>query len=342
VPDLQGRRRFLANLAYASAAAFGAADIDNLGGARSSLAAERPPEITTIRLEKATITCIAPLYVADELLRAEGFSDIRYHVLGDEPAAQAVARGELDWDMDFAPAVITELSNGASVTMVAGLHAGCFELFAQDEIRSITDLRGRNVGWSASYATPRQLVSLMAKYVGLNPNTDINWISRPTSDPKDLFVDKQIDAFLASAPEGQELRARKVGHSIVNSSTDRPWSQYFCCMLFARTEFVKNYPVATKRIVRAILKATDLCANASERVARLLVDRGFTPRYDYALQSLQELPYGVWRDYDPEDTVRFYALRLKEAGFIKSLPQQIVADHTDWRFFNELKRELKG
>jgi NitT/TauT family transport system substrate-binding protein len=59
------------------------------------------------------------------------------------------------------------------------------------------------------------------------------------------------------------------------------------------------------------------------------------------LQTLQELPYGVWRDYDPEDTVRFYSLRLNEAGFIKSVPKRIIAEHTNWRFLNELKRELK-
>jgi NitT/TauT family transport system substrate-binding protein len=49
-----------------------------------------------------------------------------------------------------------------------------------------------------------------------------------------------------------------------------------------------------------------------------------------------------WRDYDPEDTVRFYALRLHEAGMLKSTPQKIIAQGTDWRFLNELKQELKG
>jgi hypothetical protein len=46
--------------------------------------------------------------------------------------------------------------------------------------------------------------------------------------------------------------------------------------------------------------------------------------------------------YDPEDTIRFYALRLREAGIIKSKPQKIIADGTDWRFLNEVKRELKA
>jgi NitT/TauT family transport system substrate-binding protein len=73
-----------------------------------------------------------------------------------------------------------------------------------------------------------------------------------------------------------------------------------------------------------------------------LVDRGFTPRYDYALQTMQEVPYGRWRDYDPEDTLRFYALRLHEAGMITASPQKILAQGTDWRFLNELKKELKG
>ena len=131
------------------------------------------------------------------------------------------------------------------------------------------------------------------------------------------FIDGKIDAFLAVPPQTQELHARGIGHSLVNSATDRPWSQYLCCTLFSRTEFVQKYPVATKRIVRAFLKATHLCASQPERVARLMVERGFTDRYDYALQTLQELPYDVWRDFDPEDTVRFFALRLHEAGFVK-------------------------
>jgi NitT/TauT family transport system substrate-binding protein len=76
--------------------------------------------------------------------------------------------------------------------------------------------------------------------------------------------------------------------------------------------------------------------------ARRMVDRGFTTEYDYALQTLKEVPYNKWREYDPEDTIRFWALRLREAGMIKSAPNRIIADGTDWRFLNELKRELKG
>ena len=129
---------------------------------------------------------------------------------------------------------------------------------------------------------------------------------------------------------------------IVDSTVDRPWSQYFCCILVGNREFVQQHPIATKRVLRAILKATDLCAADPALAAQRLVDGGFTPRYDYALQTMRDVPYDKWREYDAEDTIRFYALRLHEIGMIKSSPQKIIADGTDWRFLNEFKRELKA
>jgi NitT/TauT family transport system substrate-binding protein len=77
-------------------------------------------------------------------------------------------------------------------------------------------------------------------------------------------------------------------------------------------------------------------------VAHLLVDSGRTERFDYAVQALHEIPFSNWRDYDPEDTMRFFSLRLHEAGIVKSSPNEIIANGTDWRFLNEIKRELKG
>jgi NitT/TauT family transport system substrate-binding protein len=186
------------------------------------------------------------------------------------------------------------------------------------------------------------LFSIMSGSVGLDPAKDIKWIIDPSVEPMQRFIDGKIDAFVAVPPELQEIRARKIGHVIASSIADRPWSQYYCCLLAASTAFVRNYPVATKRVLRAILKAVDLCASQPTRMAQLLVDRGYATRFDYALQALSEIRYDVWREYDPEDALRFYALRMHEAGLIKSSPQKLIGEHTDWHFLNELKREMKS
>jgi NitT/TauT family transport system substrate-binding protein len=90
-----------------------------------------------------------------------------------------------------------------------------------------------------------------------------------------------------------------------------------------------------------MVKAADVCALEPNRVARLIADRGVSS-YENALQTLKEIPFGRWREYDPEDTMRFFALRMRDVGMIKTSPQKIIAEGTDWRFLNELKKELKG
>jgi NitT/TauT family transport system substrate-binding protein len=224
--------------------------------------------------------------------------------------------------------------------MLAGVHVGCYELFAQQNIRRVADLKGKRV--AAAENPP--LFTLIAAQVGLDPAKDIDYVSSTGASVNqvELFAQGKIDAYLAFPPHPQELRARGFRNVLVSTAVDRPWSQYFCCMLFGNRDYVRNHPVATKRAMRAILKAADLCASQPALAARRLVDRGFTPRYDYALQTLNDVPYDRWREYDPEDTIRFYALRLHENGLIKSTPQQIIAENTDWRFFNELKRELRA
>jgi NitT/TauT family transport system substrate-binding protein len=310
------------------------------------LSAEGPnprPETTTIRLAKNPVICIAPQYVVSDLLNAEGFTNVVY-VQSDAGVEQtkAVGKGDIDFTLHFSGPLLLQVDRGLSITIVAGIHVGCFELFAREGIRSVADLKGRTVGIEGLETSPHVFLSAMATLVGLDPAKDIEWVTSGPVKPIELFAEGKIDAFLGFPPEPQRLRAQNIGRVIVNSAQDRPWSQYFCCMLASNREFVRKNPIATKRVVRAMLRATDLCVSEPTLVAQRMVDRGFTARKDYAVQTLADVPYNRWRDYDPEDTIRFYALRLREAGMLKSSPAKIVADGTDWRFLNEVRRELGG
>ena len=331
----QTRRDFLTSTSLAAAV--------SVLGSRSSLADEGPLETTTVRLPFNSNICLAPQFVAEELLRADGFTDVRYvRSSGGLAEPQMAGSGEIDFGTTTAAALPFQLDAGASVTALAGVHAGCYELFAHGAIQSIRDLKGRSVGIKSLTSGGHLYLAIMAAHVGLDPHQDIEWVTSPTGNPKEMFAEGKVDAFLGFPPEPQELRARGVGRMILSTATDLPWSQYLCCIAFGNREFVRNYPIATKRVVRAILKAADICAADPERAARRLVDGGFAERYDYALQTLIELPYGRWRDFDPEDAMRFYALRLHEVGMIESSPNAILAEGTDWRFLDELKRELKA
>ncbi len=329
------RREFLAGTSLLGAATW--------IGLPHTAAAEPPPETTKIRLVQSESICLAPQYVAEELLRLEGFAEVEYVKYLGGRASSVLAEGRADFTMQTIPGLILTIDAGEPVVLVAGVHSGCYELFGNQRIQSVRDLKGRPVAVSAIGADDHIFISSMMAYVGMDPRTDVEWITTKTYvESMRLFVEVKVDAFLGFPPQPQELRAKKIGHVIVNTTLDRPWSQYFCCIVAARRGFAHENPNATKRALRAILKAADICAQEPERAARLLVAKGYEPRYEIGLEVLKSLPYNRWRESSAEDSLRFHALRLHEAGLIKSTPQQIIARGSDWRFLNELKKELKA
>jgi len=207
----------------------------------------------------------------------------------------------------------------------------------------MSDLKGKRVAAPDQGSGNHVHFAAMAAYVGIDPIRDLTLIHDPAAEAVRQFSAGQVDAYMGFPPWPQELRAKGIGHVIVNTHTDRPWSQYFCCVLVANRAFVEQHPVATKRGLRAVLEAADICAAEPERAAQEMVNRGFTDDVGHALQMLKhDVAYDRWRGYDPEDTVRFFSLRLQEVGMIKSSPNDIIARGTNWRFLNELKQELKA
>ena len=333
---LQNRRRFMAGVASVSAA--------GLLGTASHASADAPLETTSVRLPRWIdgAYCWAGLYLAGELLRADGFSDVRY-VQGDPKLDQWwwIANGQTDFSVNYVPVHLRSIDTGIPIKVLAGLHVGCMELVANEHVKDITDLRGKRVGTPDLNSLHYVLVALMTAYVGIDPTREIDWVIWQ-GKPAQGFAEGKFDAFLFTPPATQQLRAKKIGHTILNNTLDRPWSQHFCCMVSATSDYASKYPVATKRVLRAIVRGADLCASDPKWSAGKLVERGFLPNYEFALQTLKDTRYDAWRDYDPEASVRFYALRMQETGMIKSSPQQILADGTDFRFISELKRELKA
>jgi NitT/TauT family transport system substrate-binding protein len=305
-------------------------------------AAEPPPETTRIRLQDAPIACFAPLYVAEALLRAEGFTDVQYV---KTPVAQgpgdALASGLIDIAQDDAAAYMMQLNRRAPIVVLGGLHTGCWELFAQRSIHSLRDLKGKTVA-APEGSSRKAFISAMVSSVGLDPRRDLVWTRHESEESIRLFEQGKLDALLGFVPEPQVLRAKKVGHVLLDTMTDRPWSQYFCCLAASNQDFVRKHPIATKRALRALLKAVDLCVSQPENAARLVSNRGVPAGYDYVLQAVREIGYSKWREYESEDTMRFWSLRLRDLGIIKSDPKTLLARGTDWRFIRDLKKELKA
>ena len=320
-----------------------AAGVLGLAGAMPVLGAEPAPETTRIRLNQTGGVCFAPIFIAEQLMRAEGFSDVQYvHSGGGAAATPLLTKGDLDISVRYVASNVLDVDAGVPIVMLAGIHPGCFELIGGPRVKTVRDLKDKTVAIASEGSTQHVFLAAVAAQVGLKPKNDIKWIEVPLKDQLQQLADERVDAVMTFPPVAQEARVKKVGRVIVNSVADKPWSQYFCCSITTSKEFVRKHPVAAKRATRALLKATDLCAASPESTARYLVDRKFAENYNYALQAMKEIPYRSWREYSAEDSVRFWALKLHETGFVKSGPNKIISDGVDWRFLNELRRELKA
>jgi len=332
------RREFLSKSLLAGTAVY-----LGLGSDNCLATIEPPPETTRLRMLKWPTACWVPQYVAEPLLREEGFTDISY-VEGQGKYVKVLSSGEIDINLSFSAVEIFLLDKfGHNVKIISGLHPGCYALIGSERIRSVRDLKGKTV-WAGSNkgGGPHTFFSAIVAYIGLNPIKDINYAWIPKSEAIEMFKQGKLDAFMSFPPEPQELMDKNIGKVLVDTNVDRPWSQYFCCIVSGNKNFIENNPVATKRALRAILKGNDLVAKKPELAADALIERQIRKESErkYIIQALKDTPYNRWREYNPEDTIRFYALRLREIGMIKSSPEEFIAKNTDWSFVQSLKNEL--
>jgi len=352
------RREFLrgagaAGLAGAGAVLLGACESDDgKGGPTSTPEAvvDQPPETTTIRLSKNTLNPRwAPFFLAEQFLAAEGFTDVQYIDVppGSGSTAggfQQITAGEVDITLQIASSLTAAADADERLVVLAGVHNSVFELFGNERVQSLRDLKGKRI-WVVKRDDPTdpiysQMAALLA-YVGIDLEHDVEFVELSLTDVVPAFLEDRVDVCLFTRPNSTTLRNAKIGHVVVDGPTDPPWSQYFGAMATGNRDFVEKHPAATKRALRAILKAADVCAREPERAAHYLVDKGLTPfAYEQALDAITGVSFAAWREFDPEDTMRFYALRLKEAGLVKSTPDELIARATDWRYLEEIKREL--
>jgi NitT/TauT family transport system substrate-binding protein len=159
-----------------------------LGHALMGFAADPPPETTRIRLSRYPfdVACVAPMWVAEELLRAEGFKTIEYvSIKGD---SDLLATGKIDMMFYDAPGLILAVDEGQPLVGLGGMHGGCYELFGSARVRSVAELRGRTV----AVLTPGRhaFVAAMASYVGLDPRKDVKIVL--IEDATQQFLDGKV------------------------------------------------------------------------------------------------------------------------------------------------------
>ena len=122
----------------------GAVTAGLVGARPHAVAAEPPPETPQITLVEIPGICIAPQYVAKDLLHSEGFTDVQYvQAAAGIETAKALAAGKADISLNFVAPMILQMDAGDPIVLLAGIHVGCFVLFGTERVRAVRDLKAR-------------------------------------------------------------------------------------------------------------------------------------------------------------------------------------------------------
>jgi len=312
-------------------------------GALGAPATLPPPETTTVRIV-IPFTCDPGLMLAGDYLREEGFTDVRYVNTPFFERGWLLNR-EADVSLGHPEFITASLDAGVPLVMLAGLHSGCLEVWAGPGIQNIGELRGKKIAVLRT-DTSDQFYAFFATllgYVGIDPLKEVQFIDAGGNRQEmiNAFIEGRADAILtASGPAFRRL-PKAPGHVILATTTDKPWSQYLCCTLVAHRDWARQNPIATKRVTRAVLRAVDRAAKDPPRAAHDQVAAaggGFTDE-SLVLETMAMCAYN-WRELDPEETLRFFALRLADAKLITSTPQQLITKGTDLAYMRQLRKEL--
>jgi NitT/TauT family transport system substrate-binding protein len=182
-----------------------------LGLSSGPVAAEPPPETATVRLiHQLGGVCLAPQYLAEEFLQSEGFTDVHYAQVNPGASIYDVlASGGADISMAFGVPVILRIETGQPLVLLSGPHVGCFELFGNERVRTIRDLKGKTVAAGPLGSANHLFLASMAAYVGVDPTKEIKWDTPP---PRDRYAPRRSGR--GSWPKGTSTPSwpRRLGH----------------------------------------------------------------------------------------------------------------------------------
>ena len=299
-----------------------------------------PPETTKIRI--ACNSCDAPIMAAEAYLREEGFTDVQ---ITDAATLTALTDGKVDMGNLFPPAYAAALEGGLRVVGLGGLHAGCIEIWAPQSVASLKDLRGHTIVVQAK--TIRDTVYgnavMFLKQAGVDPK-DVNFVAQSDADVVKLYLDGKNDAVLVAAAAAEALKANPAnkGHVIFTQSKDEPWSRLDCCLVATTQDWYRANPIATKRAMRAILRAEDALTADRAAAAKLATDKGLfggANNFNNVRNAVNMLTFN-WRDLDADKSLRVSGAILADTGLMKISVDEL-AKSLDLRILRELQTELK-
>lgn len=226
--------------------------------------------------------CAAPLHIAiDKGIFEEEFSKagLKYEVVEIDlmQATSLVVAKKIDATFGLAGGLLPQLDNGLEVSFLTGVHTGCTKFYvkADSPYYSVADLKGKTVGLcgvqdSSTIVWQRKFHDLGYKAYG--PEAEFKMAIYGLTDLPIALENGAVDVVGLHDPVGYLAEKQYGFRNILDTTTDKVFSQEYCCMTFVSSETAEKFPEHTKAFIRAMLKASAFAQAEPYETARLQIE----------------------------------------------------------------------
>ena len=299
-------------------------------------------EVDSFTFSALPTACFAPIFIGKEegYYATEGFTgivDLPMYKSAAE-SKEAAALGKADWTFVSMVSAIVGLDKFANYKIVAGLHVGCHEIIAQLDITSVNELEGKTVAIPGIGST-QHLVLLSALYgEGVDPEK-VDLVVYPSAEMPALLKAGKIDAAMGWPPIPEICSMEGIGHTILSTTLDPPWSDHMCCVLIAHTPWMEKNPEALRRVIKATYLAAAAVDADPPGMAKVLIDKGYAKNLPATTLALAKIPWLKFKFHHPEETIIYYAEDLYNFG-ITTHDADWILEGCDWSYYEDVLEEM--
>jgi NitT/TauT family transport system substrate-binding protein len=285
--------------------------------------------LTKVKVCYIALTCEPPIYVAYEkgFFRDEGL-DVELVKSDWDSMRDGLGLGKFDATHHLIMYLLKPIEQGLNVRLTGGIHTGCLRIQAgaKTNIHKVEELRGHKIGISHMGAPPFLFASRVLAAKGVNPKTDVEWVTYP-NDAMELALDQgQVDAVANAEPIGTILLAHQKAHKVVDQAVDLPYGDEFCCVTAVNGTFAEKNPRAAAGVTRALLRGAKWVAANKTAAAKLAVEKGYlaaTPELN--VQAISLIKYRPAVAKARQDILQV-AKEMKQADFLAADtdPEELV------------------
>jgi NitT/TauT family transport system substrate-binding protein len=298
------------------------------------------PKLEELRVSFASFGVIYyPHFIAKELgfYRDEGFN-VDWIAMPGGLATKALVSGDIDFSASSGSSLNASLRDIRLKVVYVNLDRPLYRLLTwRDDVRRITDLRGRGIGVASRGDTMEGSANLLLRKYGMDPVRDVIWVALGTNGRVTSLVAKSVDSAVLGFADARTLQTRGYPvHEVANIGKE---IKMLYTGLATSEELLVKRPEVVRRFIRATVKGREFLKRFKTESLAL------GKKYDRAPDDVRSADYDATMEMmtadgteDLETQKSDIDIGKRALGIQKEVaPQQVF----DFRYVREVYDELR-